>query len=123
LRKDTAKSFPMAKGPTDLTKLAIETRELIDSQQEDFSIGQVAIMNIMICISRFIEERGEAAGIALLQVCTAAIANGQQEVDVTGVPGFMPENDQDNDVVFEMEDDLLREDNVVYMDFNQDNED
>jgi len=111
----------MPKGPTDLTKLAIETRELIDSQQEDFSIGQVAIMNIMICISRFIEERGEAAGIALLQVCTAAIANGQQEVDVTGVPGFMPE--QDNDVVFEMEDDLLREDNVVYMDFNQDDED
>ena len=59
----------MPKGPTDLTKLAIETRNLIDSQQEDFSIGQVAIMNIMICISRFIEERGEAAGIALLQVC------------------------------------------------------
>ena len=85
----------MPKGPTDLTKLAIETRNLIDSQQEDFSIGQVAIMNIMICISRFIEERGEAAGIALLQVCTAAIANGQQEVDVTGVPGFMPEGSQD----------------------------
>ena len=54
--------------------------------------------------------------------CTAAIANGQQEVDVTGVPGFMPEKDQENDVVFEMEDDLLREDNVVYMDFNQDDE-
>jgi hypothetical protein len=114
------KSFLMPKKPADLTKLAIETRKLIDNQQKDFSIGQVAIMNIMICISRFIEERGETAGIALLQVCTTAIANGQQEVDVTGVPGFMPEND--NDVVFEMEDDLLREDNVVYMDFNQDDE-
>tara|TARA_B100000131_G_scaffold275895_1_gene278790 strand:+ start:1052 stop:1393 length:342 start_codon:yes stop_codon:yes gene_type:complete len=112
----------MPKGPTDLTKLAVETSNLINSQQEDFSIGQVAIMNIMICISRFIEERGEAAGIALLQVCMAAIANGQQEVDVTGVPGFMPENDQENDVVFKMEDDLLKEDNVVYMDFNQDDE-
>ena len=106
---------------SDLTGLALETRDLIAKQQEEYSIGQIAIMNIMICISRFIEERGEAAGIALLHVCTSAVANGQQEVDVTGVPGFIPEND----VVFcliDPEDGLLREDNVVYMDFNKDDE-
>ncbi len=103
---------------SDLTGLALETRDLIAKQQKEYSIGQIAIMNIMICISRFIEERGEAAGVALLHVCTSAVVNGQQEIDVTGVPGFSPEND----VHFHPEDDLLREDNVIYMDFNQDDE-
>jgi len=99
-----------------LTELAWQTRKLIDEQQEKFPIGQIAIMNIMICISRFVEERGEAAGVSLITACLNAVMNGQQEIDVTNVPGFRPE--PDHEVIFEMEEQLLKEDNVIFLDFD-----
>ena len=107
-----------------------------------FTAGQITIMNIMISISQYSQEKGPGAAIAMMTACLNAIMSGG-DVDVTKIRGFediivrkkggIPEEDEEEiEIDFDSEMDLsfgndteeldenINDENVIHVDFERD---
>jgi len=128
-----------------VNELAWKTRIHYDTMMDrGFEPGQITIMNIMISISQYSQEKGPGAAIALMTACLNAIMSGG-EVDITKINGFKntkfrkieedeyENEEEDLEIEFESEMDLnfgsvddteyIKEENVVFVDFTQKDED
>jgi len=126
-----------------VNELAWKTRIHYDSMiDRGFTAGQITIMNIMISISQYSQEKGPGAAIAMMTACLNAIMSGG-DVDVTKIRGFediivrkkggIPEEDEEEiEIDFDSEMDLsfgndteeldenINDENVIHVDFERD---